>query len=675
MTAAPLPTDVRRLAPFPVRAVRPGGWIADQLRADLIDGFVGNLDRLAPDLVVDDDIYGRDRLNAQTPEKDLGAMFDKPSDAVQTAWWNSETQGNWREGWIHHCFWAGEIAHVDAARTWVERILGTQDADGYLGIHAPDLRYPSGGDTAELWGQTTLLRALLAYHGHTGEARVLEAVRRAVDRTMAGYPMDGGPGGGPGAHGAAAALRPFAITAELGGVLHGLVFTDVCWELAARTGDARYLAYAAWLYGELALTPGALADVQAAALLDPALGFRSHGVHTYEHRRALTVAAAAVRSGAAPARADLPFPALEAAYARKLAAARTPTGAPNGDEWCHTKGSADTTGYEHCSVVELVASFAMLAEATGDLAAGDDIESLVFNAGLGGRDPVEGGVAYLKTDNSRSMERVAGFRPPAPPPAAPQTRYMYSPLHREAALCCTPNAGRLLPFYARYQWLRADGPTGPGGGATTPEIVALLFGASVLATEVDGVAVELRQETAFPADGRVRFTVTAAAPLEFTLVLRRPRWAGSVRVDGVGAERVDEHGNAIRIAGPWAAGRTVFDVDLAMEPEVRRVRGGRTVVAVGPVLFALPLPGRREHFRTFEVPGLAPFHDVLVHPAGGPVDLVVPVGSLLQTAALPPDAEAARAPHAWQRRALAVRDQVLVPMAATTLRLTVFRAR
>ncbi len=200
-------------------------------------------------------------------------------------------------------------------------------------------------------------------------------------------------------------------------------------------------------------------------------------MHTYEHWRASPwPPSRPVAAGAGEGTADgLPMEALEAAYARKLEAALTPSGAPNGDEACHPRGTADDTGYEHCSVQELLHGYGMRVEATGDVALGDRMESLVFNVAMGARDPLEGGVAYLKTDNSRSMTGVEGFRPSTG--EAPQTRYMYSPLHREAAVCCVPNAGRVLPTYARYAWMR-----GEAGGR--PVVLALLFGAFVLRTEL-----------------------------------------------------------------------------------------------------------------------------------------------------------------------------------------------
>lgn len=660
MTAA-RPGSFATFRRVPEREIAVGGWIAEQMRTDLETGFVGHLDRLAPDLLVVDDIFGTDRLTEGVTAKDLGALSDDAAWAAQFLWWNAETQGNWRDGWLRHCMAVGDVAQRDAARAWVERILATQDADGYLGIYAPDLRFRERGENGELWAQAVLLRALLGYHGHTGDERVLEGVRRAVERTMAGYPIE--------------ASHPFGLERSFGGVTHGLMFTDVLWEMAGLTGDDRYLAYAAWLYRSFATSPVAEGDARAKPLLDDGRGFEGHGVHTYEHGRAVTVAAvvATVAAAAGEGTANgLPIDQLAAAYARKLEAALTPSGAPNGDEACHPRGTADDTGYEHCSVLELLQGYGLLVEATGDVSLGDRMESLVFNVALGARDPVEGGVAYLKTDNSRSMTGVEGFRPSTG--EAPQTRYMYSSVHREAAVCCVPNAGRILPTYARYAWMR-------GEEDGRPQVIALLYGASELRTEVGGVPVTITQETAWPAETAVRLAVEAAARVDFDLVLRVPRWASAWQVTGVHGMRLRTAPSVIRIGGTWS-GRTTIQAAFDAGPEIRETPAGVRLVAHGPLLYALPLAGTREVVRTFEVPGVErPFRNVKVHPVRTSPDLRLPADADPRPAPVPADGEASRAPHAWQRRALAVdvvdadgrrREVVLVPMGATILRVVAF---
>lgn len=657
----------RLLRPAPEHEVEPQGWLLDQLRADLRDGVVGHLDQLAPDLVVDDQIFGRDRLRPGAAPKDLGAASDDDAWVVQFQWWNAETQGNWRDGWIHHALWAGSQQDHAKVAGWVAQILETQDDDGYLGIHTPELRYPQHGENGELWGQATLLRALLGYHRHTREPRVLEAVERAVARTMAGYP--------PGVS------EPFGRDASFGGVTHGLMISDVLWDLAAAVGGDRastYEAYAAWLYASFARSTTATGDARAEDLCDAGLGFRGHGVHTYEHWRALTVAAAvaADRGGGPHALAgavdpDLDLRALEAAYETKLAAALTPAGAPNGDELCHAHGSAHDTGYELCSVTELLHGYGRRVETTADLSLGDRMESLLFNVGFGMRDPLGTGVAYLKTDNSRSMTGPEGFRPPAG--GVPQTRYRYSPLHREAAVCCVPNWGRLLPLYLRHQWLLGRSEDGP-------ELTLLLFGPSVLRTTIDGTPVAIHQSTTYPGETACELAVETAAPLVMTLVIRVPGWAAGVHVRGVDPGRVRFADGRVRIAGTWS-GRHAVEIRFDAPPEVRRGSGGERMVARGPLLFALPLPGDRSETHHHPVHGTqARFADVRIRPTGSPPAPTL-VDGQIRPADPPAGSEATAAPHAWQRQAVsvpvadadgAVAERLFVPMGATALRLVAF---
>ncbi len=646
-----------RLRPALERDVEPGGWVREAMAADLQTGFTGHLDRLAPDLLVDDDIFGRDRLTAGVRAKDLGALSDDAEWTAQFLWWNAETQGNWRDGWLHHALWAGSPTDRASADAWVASILATQDEDGYLGVYAPDLRFPERGENGELWAQACLLRALLGYERHTGDAAVLDAVQRAVDATMAGYPQD--------------ASNPFGTEASFGGVSHGLVFTDVCRELAVLTGKERYLAYARWLYEAFCASPATDRDVAAAELLDPARGFCGHGVHTYEHWRALQTASMSAPRGH-----------LLNAYAVKLAAALTPSGAPNGDELCHAQGSANATGYELCSVVELLAGYGLAAALTGEAVWGDRMEELLFNAGFGMRDPLDGGVAYLKTDNSRSMTGEEGFRP-AVEGAVAQTRYRYSPVHREAAVCCVPNAGRLLPTYARYQWLTSL----EGEAGDVPVLAALLLAPSSVRVGVArGGRVTVAQTADYPATHRLVFTVDVAAdaPADFVLAIRRPNWAIGAAVDGIDVGRVGEQDGFVRIVGPWPIGRTALTVDLAAAPEVRAARGGETLIGWGPLLFARPLPGRREVVRAYPVgvPGASvQFRDIAVHPVGDTSDIVLAADVDPQPCPVPQDSEAAAAPHAWQRQGVAVtvvgpageRKRVaLVPMGATVLRQLTF---
>jgi hypothetical protein len=115
-------------------------------------------------------------------------------------------------------------------------------------------------------------------------------------------------------------------------------------------------------------------------------------------------------------------------------------------------------------------------------------------------------------------------------------------------------------------------------------------------------------------------------------------------------------------------------VRLAAEPEIRAA-AGEAVAAWGPLLFAPPIPGRREVARTHlaDLDGPA-FRDVVVDRVEDPVAIEPDQVASLTPAPPPPGAEAAGARHAWQRRGLSVttagggRGPTLVPMGATVLR-------
>ena len=147
---------------FPLRfgAVKPRGWILEQMRRDLRDGFAGHLDELCHEASSDIFASGRNR-----PGK------PNAGNAAGDAWWNGETEGNWRCGHFMLACLTGEPDAMTKAKAYIDHILAAQDADGYLGIFSPELRYKGNG---ELWTQTCLFRGLLAYADATGDETGLD---------------------------------------------------------------------------------------------------------------------------------------------------------------------------------------------------------------------------------------------------------------------------------------------------------------------------------------------------------------------------------------------------------------------------------------------------------------------------------------------------------------------
>ena len=161
-----------KYSPLAFADIKPSGWLKEQMSNDMDIGFVGNLDKLVPDLIQNDDIYGKNRLTKKVKSKDVGTHNTGEEWEVQFLWWNSETQSNWWDGYIRHSLLLGQEGHLNKVRSYVDNKLKTADKNGYIGIYEEDLRYQHTTENGELWAQASLFRGLLAYYEATKDEAV-----------------------------------------------------------------------------------------------------------------------------------------------------------------------------------------------------------------------------------------------------------------------------------------------------------------------------------------------------------------------------------------------------------------------------------------------------------------------------------------------------------------------
>lgn len=536
--------------------IKPRGWIFKQMNRDLTEGFVGHLDKLVPDLILKDDIYGSDRLTKKIKSKDVGAV-DKDGDwQVQYLWWNSETQSNWYDGFVRHAILTENKEFISKAKEFVDRILSYQDEDGYMGIYEKDLRFNFNSENGELWAQSSLFRVLLGYYEATGEKRVLNAVQRAIQATMKAYPIYNS--------------TPFKVENSFAGVSHGLTIIDTLEKLYQLTKNKNYLEYAVWLYEDYSSHKLMEEDIQPKNLLNKEYKFKGHGVHTYEHLRALVTAGYS---------SDVPKykEALEA-YIKKLESCLCPSGGPIGDEWiAENTANPSLNGYEYCSIQELLHSYTLLLQKSGAVSWADKAEWLLFNAGQGARHPEESSIAYLKSDNSYAMEGEFQVNQEYCPHKV-QTRYKYSPTHQDAAVCCVPNAGRIYPYYVQSMWMKKD-----------HGLAAVMYGPCSVSTNINGVKISIEEDTLYPFEGNITFTVKPEAPTEFELSFRKPKWCSEVVIKADGA-KIDERDNILIVKKLWNYSDKVeisFEYPIKMNKDLLQ----DNYISHGPLVFALPIKG------------------------------------------------------------------------------------
>ena len=547
-TAQELPKE--KFMPFPFGSIKPAGWLKEQMQSD-IEGFVGNLEQIVPELI-NDPIYSSGRIQKHSKAKDLGNLKEGDAEGdEQYKWWNSETQSNWWDGYMRNVFLLDDQKGIRKASAYVEAILATQDEDGYIGIYDKELRYNFNSENGELWSKASLYRGLLAYYEFTKDEKVFNAVERAVENVMQHYPIN--------------ASSPFSSgTSFNGGVSHGLTFTDVLERLYFHTKDEKYRAYALFLYNDFSNTYQSEADVQLKNILDPNYKLKSHGVHTFEHIRTLIVAKYASNNPELSRALDI--------YLKRIKHVTTISGGAMGDEWiAEREADATHTGYEYCSLQELLDSYCLLLQKAGHAATGDDIENIFFNAAQGSRNPDHSCIAYLKTDNSFEM---SGTKNGEIEPDRKQTRYKYSPAHQDVAVCCNPNAGRISPYFVQNSWMKENETT----------LVATLLIPNVLATTINGHPVQIENITEYPFKHVLKFKITQSEPSTFTFKIRKPNWVQKVNTN----EKFRMDNDFIVIEREFSANDMIhisFDAEVQMNMD----KSGSHYFTYGALLYALPI--------------------------------------------------------------------------------------
>ncbi|MCD7917261.1 MAG: glycoside hydrolase family 127 protein, partial [Clostridiales bacterium] len=488
---------------------------------------------------------------------------------AQLFWGNSETQSNWRDGYVRSAILLGEPEYLQETERYLNKIWATQD-DGYLGIYDRSLRFHCDGENGELWAQSTLFRGLLACYEALDKPELCEWVCMAADRIMEGYPMG--------------KSHPFRVNHPGAGVGHGLTVTDAFYWLYQITGEVSYWDYALWLYEEYSSSDQSEADIQASNVLDPNYRLKGHGVHTYEHIRALAIAAE---------RDERYRPALNAML-QKLSDYLAPSGGPIGDECIGGRQAGATwTGYEFCSVHELLHTYSLLAELTGDIQWNERIEWLYYNAAEGMKHPTDSSIMYLKTDNCYCADEHSH-----PNVKQRNPRYKYSSTHQEAAVCCVPNSGRIIPYFIQSMLCRSQ-----------EGFVIASYGPYEYQSSYQNRRVSIRQETEYPFEMQAAIHIKVDTPTIFSVSLRMPSWAERMTINGRVYENPNHRCREISLRRVWREDT----VTVTFEPNVEFHRDSLNdiYVSYGPLLYCVELPSQEAILRNLPISG---FSEKIVSP-------------------------------------------------------------
>jgi DUF1680 family protein len=546
--------------------VMPEGWLREQMRRDLSTGFAGHLNELCDEAAQDIFATGRNTIEHRH------AM----SGNVKIDWWDGETEGNWRTGYLMLAYLSGDETYRRRADEYVAHVLASQDPDGYLGVYSGTLKYQSPG---ELWTQACLLRGLLAYAELANRSDVLDSVTRAVDAIMQVF----GPGG-----------REFSFAET-----HDLMIVDVMERLEELTGDPKYSAWGLWMYESWSRNAPTKKkatdsddDTTLPALLDPSHPFFGHGVHVMEHLRIpLWLSMTTTRKDIGTA----------AHLALEKAARYSQTGGSvvSMERIGNKTPDPLMTEYEYCTTKETLHTYLSAMQKMGSVSYADRVECVFLNDAQGSRMADGSAISYLSSDNRFRCDGRSSDG------TGKEPRNKFSPTHRDVAVCCNPMSTQVAPLYVRGMWLRH-----PDGG-----LAAMLYGPSTLKTDVKGSKVIIRQETGFPMEQIIRIQISVTKPADFKLHLRNPGWSSHTQVRCPGA-RVERVGDFWQISKRWTTGDRVT-MTFSSEIRQHKAANGETALSHGALIYALPLEAVRTPIKEYAVPGFEDTYFQMARPEDG----------------------------------------------------------
>jgi DUF1680 family protein len=207
--------------------------------------------------------------------------------------------------------------------------------------------------------------------------------------------------------------------------------------------------------------------------------------------------------------------------------------------------------------------------ATGEAKYVDVLERALYNSVLSGVSL--GGTGYFYVNPLRQTN-----------PLPTELRWSRTRVPFVTSYCCPPNVIRTIAEVGALAYAKK-------GDA----VWVNLYGASRLTTTVDGAALELTQETAYPWDGRVRLTVAKCPTSEFTLHLRVPSWSdvAAISINGQPV-RHGEPGTYFELRRRWRDGDRIeisFSMPARLVEAHPLVEETRNQVALqrGPIVYCL----------------------------------------------------------------------------------------
>ena len=497
-------------------------------------------------------------------------------------WWQTEFWGKWMHSAVPYLGYCGSEKLRASIDRGVERMIASQELNGYIGNYPDELRCGEGWD---VWGMKYTLMGLLHYYdwkrheesnnssrlssniSRPTSSAALDACRRLCDYVIAEI----GPNGRRG--------RELWQTGNWSGYASSSILEPVMF-LYKRTKERKYLDFAAYIVKGMSepeagprLVDLALKGVSVADRNGYGNTPETGGGYVMKHNRWKAYEMMSCYQGLLEYSEELRVKSEELGTGReeverlRLAAIKTAEdivkeeinlagGSASSEAWFHGARKQHLPYVrlqETCVTTTWMRFCEKLLDVTGDPKWADEIEKTFYNAYL----------AALKADGSE----FAGYTPLS------GSRYHgqhHCYMHTD---CCNANGPRGFLVFLRELFRTADG------------VATFNFYASALVKETlpSGRAVAFDMYSLYPRDNSARIVSHTTGPLK--LRLRIPSWSEKtvVKVNGAAQQNVAS-GGYFTIDCDWRLGDIV---EIAFDmPVVAHVREHHVAFTRGPVLLA-----------------------------------------------------------------------------------------
>lgn len=536
--------------PLPLGAVKPEGWLRDQLEI-MRSGATGHLDE-----------YYR---KVQRDNGWLGGKGD--------AW---EETPYWLDGAVPLAYQLDDATLKNKVLQYINWTLDHQRPSGFFGPYTKNelagKKTEDNCDNGEdWWPRMIMLKVLQQYYTATNDKRVIPFMTKYFRYQLQSL-----------------TTCPLGKWTEWATSRGGDNIMSIYW-LYRITGDKFLLELGELLYKQTTPWTNYLGArdwvIDAAAQQNSTAWMDRHGVNV---AMGLKLPAVYYQSKGKKAYLD----SLKTGFKDIMTLHGLPHGMFSADEDLH--GNDPAHGVELCATVESMFSLEEALVISGDLAYADAVERMAFNALPGQITDDFVSRQYFQIANQVQVTRgVFHF-------SLPFDRGMCNVFGPYAGYtCCTANMHQGWTKFTANLWY------------ATPDkgLAALLYSPNTVTAKVgkNNTAVTIREKTNYPFDGQLNFTITTATATTFPLSFRIPEWCKEavVLVNGKEVKR-EKGGSMARIERSWSNNDEVT-LQLPMEVKTSNWALNSRAVERGPLVYALKIEEEwktdsiREEGRYFEI--------------------------------------------------------------------------